>query len=171
MDELLSDCDSCCVEMYNLVSELFVDEFPTPELARVLNFGRRCDEAELDFSDPVGRLHYLDHISIKPEFRGHGIGLAAIASYLRCFVRENDAVAMYPGPEDKYREHTGESESEIESGRRRLQEYWKRLGFRRVGKSIIFARPQNLRVPTAEQIAELYHKGRGRRARNQHRAT
>jgi GNAT superfamily N-acetyltransferase len=87
------------------------------------------------FDDLFGDILIIDRIRIVPEWRGRGIGLAAIAIAIEELGRFCGLVAITPAPT----EPRGMSDVERASGRRALARHWKKLGFKRVGQSDIWA--------------------------------
>ena len=99
---------------------------------------------------PGSSLLLVDSVKVKPEFRGRGVGLAAVGRVIDVFAMRSALVVCRPFPmQFSSRERRGnprlvktgrdDSGRDQEAATRALQKYWSRLAFRRVGRSPYYA--------------------------------
>ena len=67
-------------------------------------------------------LFYINHVFIKPEFRGHGYTLEAVALFLELFAK-GEAVSCHPVPMDDLEKKYSKTK-----GKLILRKYWSKLG-------------------------------------------
>jgi hypothetical protein len=95
----------------------------------------------------IRRLLVLHPVEITPSCRGKNLGLALATELIREYGRGCDLIATIPYPLQSTRnakapvdleEHENEAKR-IEDGKKKLTEYWKELGFQKVGDSGVLA--------------------------------
>jgi hypothetical protein len=87
----------------------------------------------------------IDTMQIKPEFRGHNLGLAAVDTTINRFGHDCALVIIKPYPINAY-DLTGD---QIEQGAKSLSAYYARLGLVKIPNSDLMALDLDLVRPTA----------------------
>lgn len=110
---------------------------------------------------------FLAGIGILPAHRGRGLGLAVARRTILRFAPEAGLVAMLPFPTSSAR--TKKSDREIDGrgfdhnptrDQGRLENYYRRLGFERIGSSRVFALNTARRLPPLRELCpELVNAG------------
>jgi hypothetical protein len=126
--------------------------------------GEFSDAVE-DAFEPLGRhLLVIDGVEILHRHRGKGLGIAVVRRLIQLYGQACGIAACHPCPmvhDPGYAGDDAEFYTRLDLGRfvrneatatRKLLSYWSRLGFRRVGRTCIFARPIHEPLPELEAL-------------------
>jgi hypothetical protein len=102
----------------------------------------------------------IDHVEIKPEYRGSGLGLVALRRFMDSFEEGCALVALFPHPPGARKEDTAWFDA-----RRKLERHWALLGFEPVTGTDIWAMPTATVTPTIEDLMSQ-HPGHRHRERS-----
>jgi hypothetical protein len=88
----------------------------------------------------------LDRIELKPEYRGHGLGLLAARCFIEMFGSRCGLVACKPYPlqfegSNRWRppgRPSGAAKA-VHTAQKKLRQYWIRVGFQRVPRTMLYA--------------------------------
>lgn len=112
-----------------------------------------------DFEPFTSDLFVLDRISIEEPYRGHGLSLIALRIVLDAYADGYGLIACVPFPLQYQNMYGADEVVDIESkeaafqrDRKRLAQYWSRLGFKPVRGANIMAMSPQWRLPTYNEM-------------------
>lgn len=119
-----------------------------------------------NFEMCFGDVLILDLIEVLPAYRGNGLGLAVASQMIEVLGRGCGLVACKPFPlqfnagfehDEKFRDKMkfAELEKNRTTAMRQIRDYWSKLGFRRVGRSYVYALSTALSRPTIQELSEV----------------
>lgn len=85
--------------------------------------------------ESFGDVLVVHSVEIVPEYRGLNLGLLAMLQTIKTFGGGCAIAAIKPFPLQFSSKVTPDNEAEFVQGQNKLREHWKRLGFRRAGKT------------------------------------
>lgn len=151
-------------------------------------YGVIYGECEPDFSEAVNALFgsveqcnllILDRLEILPGHRGNGVGLLVMRELIRRFGRGAGVVAIKPFPlqfearssPDKLNEWDksmkfDELPREEKNCTKKLQQYYGRLGFKRLGRSPFMALPTSQALPDVQSLIKPRARPAARKTRS-----
>jgi GNAT superfamily N-acetyltransferase len=101
----------------------------------------------------------LDRIELKPEYRGHGFGLLAARCVIEMFGSRCGLVACKPYPlqfegSNRWRPpaRVWGATRAMRRARKKLRQYWARLGFQRVPRTMLYALDPEIGLPSFGQM-------------------
>jgi len=109
-----------------------------------------------------GRLFYLDTVHVNSEYRYQGIGLWMLEQFLQSeHVDMADFVMLWPYPADG--DSQGLTSAQLNDHTRRLEVFFRKAGFRRIGRTPIFAYAKDpnhpsRKLPASEDADSDFYK-------------
>ena len=104
----------------------------------------------------------VDRVEVRPEYRGHGLGLAAVYSFIETFGKHDGFVALTPYPfqfdyPDIDQKPFEKFSRDKKVALQKLQKYWSRLGVQRlegatIGGTPIYGWPLCLTMPSLAEV-------------------
>jgi GNAT superfamily N-acetyltransferase len=131
-----------------------------------------CGEAVYDFRtdeysqnvehlfEPLGSpidldVLYIDQMEIDPAYRGKGIGLLVLLKVIRRYQDQCGLVAIKPYPLQHAANNIPESSKEFKRDRKKLVQYYARLGFERIPNTDYHALSLEYELPTEKELFAL----------------
>jgi GNAT superfamily N-acetyltransferase len=101
-----------------------------------------------DYDVCVDDILLVTRIEIKPEYRGHNVGLVAMRALIDMFGKGCGLVVCQPFPL-QYGGNTpvAHDDKEYQKALEKLRKYWSRVGFKRVPKTDLYALAPHFRLP------------------------
>ena len=133
--------------------------FATSEYSQLFKKLKWRKRVSKKFKPRSADLLILDRIELKPEYRGHGFGLLAARCMIETFGSRCGLVACKPYPlqfegSNRWRPpaRVWGATKALPRARKKLRQYWARVGFQRVPRTTLYALDPERALPSFGQM-------------------